>query len=420
MKLPHLLQPLVPIIAAVVMLAGGWPAATAAGQTPSAEGHPLDLAAMALAPRDLQAAGLDGYGIGIGETIFTDGMVEELVTTRGIEPGAARALLDESGFVRWHLASLLAPDPSGDPSGPAGRMVITAIMEFEDAQGAAGAWATLEDESFDPAAQDIALTRSFGTEAEATRTRGTSPDGAPYTELDLTLLDDTLHIGVVLIDWTGGEPRLGDAEALAATALTRVRDARAVTAPGLGSQVLRLDGAGIEPHADYYTIRDGEPRARYRMTPFEIAAQAVYYDGATDVYHLFQQLAARGEGPDDDSWYLLQLVRFPDATTAAAWFSGRDDYIGGHPEFTGFTIDAGAPRVGDESFAYAVASQDGTSHYRGVVLRVDSMVAVLDVYGPEVPPPEPVMTLAQGQAACMAKSCVAPLAVPAGLAGPPS
>ena len=380
----------------------------------------LDLAAMTLTPDDLDDAGLDDYGLGYGETVFPDDYAASTAQNRDLPEEEVRQVLDEAGFVRAYTSYLYLPADEDDPAGPSDRYVLSYVLEFTDAEGAAAAWDFVEDESGDESAEDLDDVEAFGDESEATRVQGEDEEsGDRYDALDLSLRLDNVHTGVTIVDWAGEEPDLGDAEALAGLLLERVEATLDGDGAGLSSQVARLAGEAIVPSADHYLLRDGEALPLYGESRRDTNGRedAAADIDQTDGYRLWQQIAAGDDGTEDDGWFLVELLRFADDDAAADWLADTEDRIGDNPAFADLEIDEEAPTAGEESVAYTLKTEDGSARYRGIALRVGETVATIDVIAPETPPAEVVAALANAQAACLDDGgCVEALPLPDDLA----
>jgi hypothetical protein len=375
-----------------------------------------DLAAMTLTPTDLEAEGLDGYGVGFGQAMFLDDVITSTTQARGLPESEVRQFYEDAGFVRRYDTFLYLPADESDPAGEAARLVVSYVLEFADETGAAGAWAFLEDESASETAEDVRGVETVGDQSEATRDRGAdAATGAEYAEIDFTFRVGNLHAGVAIVDWQGEDPDVAEAETLANRLRDRIEATLDDGAPGLGSRVSRLTGSDVVPSADYYLIRDGEAIVLYGESTEQATARsdAAAEIGQTDGYRLWQQIAAGKDGADDDVWYLIELDRFADEDAAAEWLAGTEERVEANTALANLEVDRDAPTFGDESFAYTVETSDGTYRYRSVTLRVGKTIALVDVGAPETPPAEAIAMSVKAQAACLESGgCAQPLALP--------
>ena len=399
----------------------GGPAATPAPteQPPIAtEETALDLSAMTLMPADLDSLGFTGYGSDYGETIFPDTMIASIATNRGMAETEVRQIIEGAGLVRRYEHLLFRPLDAADPTGEAGRLVASYVVEFADEAGATSAWAFMEDESSSSLAVDEPLTTPIGSQSEATRETGFDPEtNEPFDQLDLTFQIGNLHAGVAMIDWEGGTVELADLETLAARLLQQIESVHGEVAPGLSTQVVRLEGDNVAAYTDKYTLMDGQAVRAYGASPKNaiVNSFAAALANEVDGYQLQQQLTAGTEDPTDDGWYLVELTQFSSVESASDWVAGSQARIGSNTAFVDQQFIE-EPTFGDESLNYSLTSADGTFRYQGVILRVGSTVVSFDVATPAGPSPAAVEAIAQAQADCLeAGGCVNSLAIPPGL-----
>jgi hypothetical protein len=264
----------------------------------------------------------------------------------------------------------------------------------------------------------VPLTEALGDQSEATRDQGQdSQTGETFQQLDLTVQVGNLHAGVAIVDWLGQEPQIAEAEMLARRLLERVETVRQATAPGLYGQVVRLTGEAVIPSLDSYYLLDSEPVRLYG----ESSLQTIRNDfvltsgGRIDGYQVHQQIAAGTDAPEDDVWFMLDASRFADEAAAAAWLTSTPQRIGSNTAFANLEV-VQTQTFGDESISYTLSTADGETIYRGVSLRVGTVVVTIDITAPQPPSALAVETLAQVQAACLiAGGCADPLPVPGDL-----
>ena len=380
----------------------------------------LDLPAMALTPEDLEDEGLGGYGVGFGEVTYLDELIGPYAQDRNLPEDEVREILEDAGFARWYESFLDVPPDEDDPAGPSVRTFHSYVLEFANQDGAANGWDFLEDESTSETAHDVRRVKEFGDESEATRDRGKDEaTGDEYELLDLSFRLGTLHAGVTIVDWAGGEPEVAEAEALAARLLERIELVLNDGAPGLSNQVVRLTGEEVASSVDSYLILDGDAIPIYRETARDTKAreQDAADADVTDAYWLREQIVARGEVPKVIVRYVVELRRFVDDVAARDWLAGVEQDIEGIGDYEDLVIDEDAPTFGDESLAFSATSANGTDRYRSVSLLVGATVAWIDVVGSEMPPATAVEALAEAQAACLEEGgCPEPLPLPDELA----
>ena len=94
------------------------------------------------------------------------------------------ALLQSSGFVRKHIATLQRNSPAD--ASQIESIVRSYISSFHTADGAQVAFAALEDETGAVAAEDVSPSRQFGDEMDLTQDGGFDAQSRPFRSLDLT------------------------------------------------------------------------------------------------------------------------------------------------------------------------------------------------------------------------------------------
>ena len=143
-------------------------------------------------------------------------------------------------------------------------MVTSYITEFADAGGAAAAFKVFEDESASASAQDLEVMRDLGDGSEVTADEGEdAASGARYAMLDLTIKQGNLNVGVSVVDWSGGQPRVEDVAALGERLLARVATVLERPVEGSGNRVLRLSGEQATTTIDRYLRHEGVPVPAY-------------------------------------------------------------------------------------------------------------------------------------------------------------
>jgi hypothetical protein len=376
----------------------------------------IDLAAMTLMPADLESLGIVGFGSDYGQMVFPDTTIANTAASRGLTEAAVRDLLEGAGLVRRYEHFLYQPSES-DPAGPAARAVVSYIMEFQTAEGAASAWTFLEDESASATSEDVPMTGVIGDQSEATHDANQDPaSGELFDMIDLTFQYGNLHAGVAVIDWTGQAVDIAQVEALGRTLRERIDAIGAQGAPELSGQVIRLTGDTVTAYTDKYILMGGNAVRAYGASQLDTTMFSVTaaHEGKVDWYQVQQQLTAGTQDPADDGWYLLEVTRFADAESASAWMARTRAGLENNTAFTDLTFGTG-PTVGEESFSYALTLADGTQRYQSVVFRIGAVAVSLDVATPEGPPPTVVEAIAQAQVACLERGgCPEPLPVPSG------
>src|SRR5215210_1403306 len=251
----RLLIPMSILAIMVVLVVGSSTAQGGARAASPAANRPLDLAAIVLYPRNLDALGLPGFGIVKSslrdlETQAALDVLTRMVLSSPRTAGTPAAVtlqdddpdLDErlafyrdAGFRHRYTLTLLRPrvpvveTAHGSFLGDVG--VITSVTEFDSAEKAASAFLVIEDERGNPNARDVPGTRPFGDQSEVTHSRLLALDqGAPYLELNLTFRVGALIADVSVTDFTGAEPEVATVEALAEVLQAKVTRAQAAPA----------------------------------------------------------------------------------------------------------------------------------------------------------------------------------------------
>ena len=155
------------------VLHGVVPVATPQTQsaTPTAQTF-TDLAARTLTPIDLAALQMPDFGVGLAYTTYPEKWIQSVVDYRGVPEDQVHAAVDGAGFVRRYDNYLDRPANLNNPDGGIGQTVVSYIVEFSSAAGAASVFDFLEDESANLNAADLPLASPIGDRAEATHLGG--------------------------------------------------------------------------------------------------------------------------------------------------------------------------------------------------------------------------------------------------------
>ena len=242
-------------IAITDVLRGVVPTATPQTQpaTPTAQSL-TDLAARTLTPSDLAALQMPDYGVGLAYTTYSDSWIQSVVDYPGVPEDQVHAAVDGAGFVRRYDNYLDHPMDPNNPDGGIGQTVVSYIVQFSSAAGAASVFDFLEDESANPNAADQPLASPIGDRAEATHLSGQdSSTGKPYDQIDLTFQLGPYHAGVAVIDWQGHPVSQPQVELLAHRLLERLT-ATDQTDPNLSNMVLRVGGDITSTTGDHYLL----------------------------------------------------------------------------------------------------------------------------------------------------------------------
>ena len=376
----------------------GTPIGTPVGSP--ATDQPLDLAAIALWPPDLEAVGLPEFGRS-GAAFRT--LEQEVAAFAEQEEWAGIDLLtplQEAGFQRRYLASLiyLQPTDEGTPAARAlpGIQVAATVTEYATPEGAAAGFAFLEDETGWEGYEDVPDAVRLGDESELTRWSGVTTDGRnlAYNALDYTFREGNLVGDVIIRDYTTAEPEQAVVEALAGVLQERMAAVRATGGPGLGELVARpIDTAAIN---DGYTRLAGVSYRNWNQTAEELTGSEAGLQPVIDLYNYQGRL-------DDNSYYTVYLYRFPDAAAAAAWLADPQLMVNGGG-YTDVTEVAGGAAFGEQSRVYSYGFEfGGGTVVRGysIYAQVGDMVARVEVEAVPEPARAAVEELAAAQVACL-------------------
>jgi hypothetical protein len=398
--------------------AGGFPPALAQDASPIAsptQEEQLDLPAMVLLPSDI-----DEPGFGLGESGFLSVEAQAAFVAAHTALPLADILdpLRGTGFVRRYDLYLDQQVPAGTatPEGIAnqlGMRISTSVTEYTSTRGAAAGFELLERQLEDQgAAQDVALTMTFGDESDLTRYSVVTTDtNMPYQELDLTFRVDNLVADVIIRDFSNQAPEVAQAEALGKKLEDRIGEVLASGGPGLSNQVIRPEGTAIQ---DAYIVRDGHPIPNYLESADTLANVGRSVGSATDVYSREQPL---GELP----YLVTRLHRFATDEDAAAWIAEQPTFTVADPDaqYVDVTEVTGQATIGQESrvFAYGFQIDEATlAHGYMIFSRVGPVVARIQVDSVPEAPLDAALELADAQVRCLeARSCQQPIPVPAEL-----
>jgi hypothetical protein len=379
-------------VALLALLAA--PAAALQDRNP---GPALDLPAMALMPADLDAEGLDGYAIGVGNLTPWEIEAGFLTQEFGIGGGAMADAFEDAGIDRVFKQFL---DLYADPEDPEGELLGTVVS-----YAYVGADATDAGELFDLMADGAMAIAdrtlgapAVGDAASLTRHRGEDP----YTGLEAAWVALHIHagedvVGVKVIDYTGGQPDEDVAVDLGEVLVARVAAVREGQGPGLALLALELQwDADVGFPKAYYLQMNGEaiPVAvstsslgKYLETGLDNQRRAAFFDriGTVDVY--FSSVGLRGGlvGGNQDYYYEVVLLRFEDEDAAEAYVAGLPDRYAGDQDIEGLTELDSLPDTGDEAVGFAYRKEyggrTGTWHHAATYIRVGELVARVDVLG---------------------------------------
>ncbi|MET0773578.1 MAG: PQQ-binding-like beta-propeller repeat protein [Candidatus Limnocylindrales bacterium] len=369
-----------------------------------------DLPAMVLTAEDLDAVGLPGFGIGSGGTKTGAEFIEDTATTRSLSSDEV-ALLEAAHPSRRYDLTLSRPSDTADPASAAAVIVGTYAVEYADAAGASAAWELLEDESGNDAARDLDEHRDLGDVSEITVEEGEDPaNGARYALADLTIRRGAMHLGVAMIDWSGGTPDPLALRALGERLVERADTARAHPTRALGSRLLRLTGPGSTLVLDRFTVWDSRPQAQagQPITEPEDPNVATLMRMPLETFELQLHLA-RSEG---DSWISTGGDRYRSREAALDALVDAREAL----EFSDGLLDLtleDLPELGEGAFASSYRSPSGL-RYVGVHVAADTRTSLVEWVGAMDEPDAPagVRELADRALTCLVEGCLEPQPIP--------
>ena len=376
-----------------------------------------DLAAMTLTPGDLDDLAAPGFGSSYGEMITLETLIASTSASRGIPEADVRLAFEGNGLTRRYEHFLYQPVDPAAPADEAGKLIVSYVVEFADPAGASAAWDFSEDESFSPESADLPMLQTIGEQSEATHGGGVDDSGSPFDQIDVTFRTGNLHAGVAMVDWTGGSVDLSEVESLAGRLLERIEAVRSGNSPGLSGQVVRLMGDDVTPSADEYYLLGGKTVRAYGQSPWSAVFEDYFalLEQRTDGYRLNQQLTAGTEDTNDDTWLLIDSALFASEAEASEGIVSTPQTIASNPDLGNVQFVEGSG-YGDESISYTASSTDGAFQYRGVVLRVGTVVVTIDLVAGVLPTEAALDTIVQNQLTCIEQGgCVAPIEVPTGI-----
>jgi hypothetical protein len=433
--------------------------APAVAQTPPpATYQPLDIAAILLQPADLDAEGMPGFGVDIGQTWTTIGSAVAAgpyaFSRGGIDLGGvpgAGGILEDAGWLRLHELLLATPDPA-DPNSYA-VVVVSGVEEFATADGAAAAFAAFGQEQALSAMTGGTVTAlpdvaPMGDQSGVWRVETTTSDtGTPVSALTRWVRLDTLIVSVVIADLGGQSPPdptaldrltsrlLGrveaargvvvppclpshDAGASLDQGLARVGPAADLHMPGLSLCALRLEGDGVVPLLDRYTTRDGIAIPLFGETPEDVAAAQAEgeQDGLVDSFIarflLEDSPQAVADGPVQVA---SRLDVFTDEAAATAWFDASEARLRAESaDVTLVSFEPGTPALGEASATYVGTLNDTGAFITTSTARFDNLVVAVRVVNTTGAVPEITQSMLLAQVTCMQQGgCLLPVEPPA-------
>jgi hypothetical protein len=379
---------------------------------------PLDLAAMALTPTDLAAAGFEGYRVLAGQAVGSYGLTAVIGGwTDQLTNDDVQQRLEEAGLLRGHEFGLRLRQAPDDAQSQLLRDVYASVHEFADGDGATEAFAFLGDLSAGSSTvQRVEGGDRIGDGAVLVRS-GFEVGGQQTQELAIAFRADRIIALIRIWDYTNQEPVIADGEAMAGRLLKRIEAGLGGKVPGLGVRVLRLAGGQIG--LDDYLRRDGVDFP-FDLEPADELAHRVEIAGdASDMYAFVERLESDDPALPAAMGWGSRLYWFSDAAAATAWLDAQRARPDASPNVRGvevraLTVMEGVPTFGDESFAvsYTMVFSDGfTSPVLQIRLPVGAVAADVSITADD-PPLAVVEALAAGQVTCLgADGCPDPVPV---------
>ncbi|HEU5433186.1 MAG TPA: hypothetical protein VFU81_16080 [Thermomicrobiales bacterium] len=409
-----------------LLAAVAWPlvgAARPASQaaTPMAAGTPVaagapDLAALALTPADAAAAGLAGYGVVRGDDLSLADAAGLYAAARHGEPAQVQASLAAAGFREAYRSELGLPLQPGNERTHIKALVETDLAAFATPDGAASAFPLFSRAVVGGSKDNAAATPQSDAESRLLAIRhGASIDGKNFGGYALSFRVGGILARITIGNVNSAVTTSDVLDALRAQLEPRLQAASA--APGLSHLALRLAGADVTTVDDGYGRLAGKTLPSYDDTTARLADREFRYGDATDVYGVLQSIRA-GRGRNDTR-YLTDIYRLPNADAASAWMRNVADRAKRAPNVASIAPIAGAPSFGDESAALALTidrNDKTVGHGVAIFARVGADIAQIEITGPGDVPLGSVAALASAQVGCVqAGACPTRVPPPAGL-----
>ncbi len=357
----------------------------------------VDLAAAVLSPLDLEAAGLPGFDVERGRWVGPE-IATQIVANAldGRQRDFEDAFVEDDGFVRGYANDLSASAEGGDSL-----TTSTLLAEFEDADGAEGAFAAITGGADDSIASD----RIAGSYGDQSASYG-------WGDLLVVLYRVDRVVGLTLLDSQamGDEVYAGIMAARLSQMTTRsVQNVEADLAgqgDRFGLTALRFDEEEPEriPGTDRYFVRDGTFLPMVTMDPTYVEFLHIQADsfGMLTGYERFVY-------PTNDVDALVQLgiIRHRTPELAASYVNftkDRLDFGGGYSLVRSYETDR-LPGTYAQIFTYTweFGEQRQFVHEGvGIAVQIDDITITLEVDGPEGIDPEEVIAIAEAQIECIA------------------
>ncbi len=376
----------------------------------------LDLAAMTLAPSDLEDLGLTGFGLA-NQSSLRDATAEATLQAGGVNVDAAEQLaaFRQAGFRYRYVCSLLRPAvPLVElPNGliVAKQRVSTSVTEYQTADGAARGQAL----SFQDRQGEEPLERTYGDASFATRSGGLEAEtGNPYQRLELAFQVDNLVGSIVIVDFDNTEPDVEVAERLAGRLLEKMEQGRQMNLASLSPRILRI--APLATWIERGRLRDFYVRIDGRTEPLfaEIVAMVrnnLATPRATPIAEMsgiepqftYMFWTPVGEGdPAQIPLYVSWVDQYADERQAVAALQAITTDLG--PGYGAVReLPAAEGSIGYDSRTFSYQYSTGSQGVRGyvVIARVGNLVIRIQADSPSDIRLEGIKALAVLQAACL-------------------
>lgn len=367
------------------------------GPAQAASDAPLDLAAMALTPSDLEDGGLKGYKIRAGGPRGSDADLPFQVGNWRDGWGGVTSVSDylaDAGYQLSYYFGLSLPDPA-DPLF-ATRAVAASINQFEDADGAAEGFEVFDEMSAgSPVVEQIELDAKIGEETIVVVKPGSN-------QLVVAFRADRLIAFLQVQDYSDDPVDMTEDQMTADISFLAMRLSQRIDAgldgdgPGLGRHALRLGNPEYDiPYdvgVDQYFRLDDEDLPFGWESPDESARRFEDAGNAIDAYAFTQRIEG-ADAVDPNLPFVLSwstdIYRFVDDTAASEWLQDRSRRIEDvlplnvGDQVRDIDLIEDIPGLDNESFAVAYVEEElGDCGCSFQVFRVHARVGadVVDLY----------------------------------------
>ncbi len=421
----RLVRALLPVVLLAALAA---PLATTA--VAAAEDPPLDLAAIALTPDDLVDEGLDGFGVDASVLGSGESAARLIAVYRDQYDGEWAEAWSASDATRVHVLPLFQPVEPGDPDRGFANIVFCYALEYEDDEAAESGFADLVDAWGTGSTQEEETGAEVGDERASFRPQGDDPSsGNPDGRTDLFFRTGPLVLGVSLLSGVGSA-RTDTVEALAERLAARADTVVAGDAPGLSSQVLRLELGDVFPRylaADHYRAIGGTDLRQMTDTDESLSKRQARDEALGIVDYYYVHLPLNAEPRDTSRDFLNSLRRFTSEDAASAWMESSTERL--ENDYEQVEVGDDPPDLGDEAQAISFRAESNarTNYYDRLDVRVGETVASLYfLVSQRASEPEPTGSTGSGlrelgaiQAECLVDgACLEPAPTPEGMTDP--